>query len=166
MLLSCQLLGLFYTYENNTNTINFTCTIISKYINCLNFKQFLFRFDSDNIISILDTCFKKGDNSTRSGQFENDDAEISKNGLWFFILYVSCINVFINSKLFVAVTKESDKITTKSSVNEHQGEIKLEPDDFHGSMVDVSEEVEDKSDSSDISQNVNKISENVSGRYQ
>ena len=78
---------------------------------------------------------------------------------------MSNINIFINSKLFVAVTKESDKITTKSSVNEYQGEIKLEPDDFYGSMVDVSEQNEDESDSSDLSQNINKIGENVSGRY-
>ena len=72
----------------NTNAINFTCTIISKFINCLNFKKFLFRFDSDNIISILGTFFKKEDNFTGSGQFENVDAEISKNGLLDFKLYV------------------------------------------------------------------------------
>ena len=78
---------------------------------------------------------------------------------------MSNINIFINSKLFIAVTKESDVITTKSTVNEHQDEIKLEPDYFYGSMVDVSEQIEDKSDSSELSQNVDKLSENISGRY-
>ena len=69
-----------------------------------------------------------------------------------------------NHHLFVAATKESDKITTKSSNNEDGAEIKLEPDEFHDSMVDVSEQIENKSGSSELSPNVVKFDENVSGR--
>ena len=57
----------------------------------------------------------------------------------------------------------SDKVSTKQSSIGDGAEIKLESDDFHDSMVDVSEQIENKSDSSVLSQNVEKFSENVSG---
>ena len=70
-----------------------------------------------------------------------------------------------NYKLFIAVTKESDKISTKSSSAKDIDEIKVEPDDFHDSMVDVSEQVENSYYCSELSQNVHKFGEKVSGSY-
>ena len=60
---------------------------------------------------------------------------------------------------------ESDKINTKSSYVESIPNIKLEPDNFHDSMVDVSEQTENTCNSSESSQNVHKFPENVLGNY-
>ena len=61
---------------------------------------------------------------------------------------------------------QSDEISTKSSYIENISEIKLEPGDVHDLMVDVSEQIDNKSDSSELSKNVDNISENVLGSYQ
>ena len=57
------------------------------------------------------------------------------------------------SNLFIAVTKESDEISTRSPSNEDILEIKLEPGDFCNSIVNVSE------------QNVDKFGDILSGSY-
>ena len=70
-----------------------------------------------------------------------------------------------NSKLFVDVTKESNKISVKSSVNEDGAEIKLEPEEVHYSVEDVSEQIENKSKSFVLSQNIDNLCVNVSGGF-
>ena len=70
-----------------------------------------------------------------------------------------------NCKLFIAVTMESDKISTKSSSVEDFPEIKLEPDDINDSMVDVSEGIENNSENSELLRNVGVVGLNVSGTY-
>ena len=67
--------------------------------------------------------------------------------------------------MFIVYTNECDNISTNLSVNEKFGKIKLEPDNFHDSMVDLSETIENNSDSSEVVQNVDKLCENVSGSY-
>ena len=67
------------------------------------------------------------------------------------------------SKLFIAVRKESQNISTKLSTIGDLLEAKLEPDEFHNSMVDVSKQIKNKSDSFELSQNVNNFDENVLG---
>ena len=69
-----------------------------------------------------------------------------------------------NCILFVAVANEFGKTSTKSSTNEDRTGIIIDPNDFHDSMVDVSEEIGNKSDNSKLS-NVDKFSEHLSGRY-
>ena len=74
----------------------------------------------------------------------------------------------MNYKIFVAVTKESDKIITKSTSNEDVPEIKLEPDGFHDSMVDVSEGIDNNSDSFELISTFKAIEGqkyNVSGKF-
>ena len=66
---------------------------------------------------------------------------------------------------FIGVTKESDKISTKSSNEENFDEFILELGDLHDSIVDVPEQFENKSDSFELSQNVEKFGKNISGRY-
>ena len=58
---------------------------------------------------------------------------------------------------------ESDKISTKLPSDQDLTGIKLEPDDVHESMVDISEQIENKSDDSELSQNVDNFGENVAG---
>ena len=70
-----------------------------------------------------------------------------------------------NSKLFVDVTKESDKISVNSSVNEDGTEFKLEPEEVHHSVEDVSEQIENKSKSFVLSQNIDNLCVNVSGGF-
>ena len=65
----------------------------------------------------------------------------------------------------LGVTTESGIVNTKSPSAEYLAEIKLEPDNFQSSTVDVSEQIENKSYSSDYSQNIDKIGENLSGIY-
>ena len=69
-----------------------------------------------------------------------------------------------NSKLLVDITKESDKLSTKSSIK-YLAENNLDSDDFHGSMVDVSDQIKNNSDSFELLQNVEQFGENVSGTY-
>ena len=69
------------------------------------------------------------------------------------------------SNLFIAVTKESDEISTKSPSNEDILEIKLEPDDFCNSIVNVSEQIENNSDCTELAQNVDKFGGILSGSY-
>ena len=68
-----------------------------------------------------------------------------------------------NYELFIAVTAESHKFSTKFTSNEDVSEIKLEPDDFNGSMVDVSEQIENNFNCSELSENVHKFGENILG---
>ena len=70
-----------------------------------------------------------------------------------------------NSKLFIAVTKESDKISTRLPSNEDVFEIKLEQNDIHDSMVDLAEQVENNFDCTKLSQNIYRFGEKVSGSY-
>ena len=56
-------------------------------------------------------------------------------------------------------------ISTKPPSVEYQTEIKFEPDHFQGSMVDGSEQIENTTDNSELSQNVDKFGENLSGTY-
>ena len=44
-------------------------------------------------------------------------------------------------------------------------DIKVESDDFHDSMVDVSKQIENNSDNSELSQNLDKFDENIASRY-
>ena len=67
-------------------------------------------------------------------------------------------------KLFIAL-KEYNNTSNKSSSNKDGAEIKLEPEDVHYSMVDVPEQIENKSDSSELSQNVDIFREHVSGNF-
>merc|ERR1719466_619592 len=98
------------------------------------------KFNINNVFLILDNFFKNADNSTNTRHLENTDTEILKN----------------------AVTKESDKIRTKPSFNEDGTEIKLEPDNLNDSMVDASKQIENKSDNSELSQNVEIFDEHLS----
>ena len=141
----------------------------NKYINYLFLIKPFFRYNIDNVISILDNFFKNGDNSTTTGHFENTDTEILKNGLLFLILFISftthCLITNCNSKFFIAFTNNPDKISSKSSSNEDGTEFKLEPDDFHDCIVGAADQIENNSDSSELSQNVDKFGENVAGSY-
>ena len=56
-------------------------------------------------------------------------------------------------------------MSARSSSNEGIVVIKLEPDDLHDSMVDVSEQIENNSDTSELLQNVDKCCENESDSY-
>ena len=47
-------------------------------------KTYFYRFNRDNIVSILDKFFKKGDNSTNTGQFEKSTTVIKNYGLFLF----------------------------------------------------------------------------------
>ena len=67
--------------------------------------------------------------------------------------------------MLLGVTEESGRISTKSPSVEYQAEVKLETDDFQGSLVDASEQIENRSDSSELSQNVDKLGEHLSGTY-
>ena len=49
------------------------------------------------------------------------------------------------------------QISTNLSSNEDIVEIKFEPDEFHDSINDIPEQIENKSDSSELSQNVEKF---------
>ena len=83
-----------------------------------------------------------------------------------FISFASyCLITNCNSNFCIDVTKESNKIRTKPSSNEDSTEIKLEPDDLNDSMVDASEQIENKSDSSELSQNVEIFDEHLSGNF-
>ena len=44
-------------------------------------------------------------------------------------------------------------------------EIKLEPDDFQESIVNISEQTEATSDSSELSQNIDKYCRNKTGKF-
>ena len=70
-----------------------------------------------------------------------------------------------NSKLFVYVTKESNKISVKSSVNEDGAEINLKPEEVYHSVEDVSEQIENKSKSFVLSQNIDNLCVNLSGGF-
>ena len=65
----------------------------------------------------------------------------------------------------MAVTEASDKVSVKPPSNEDAGKIKLEPNGFNDSMVDVSEQIEYKSDITELSQNVDNVGVNVSGNF-
>ena len=94
--------------------------------------------------------------------------EKSKNGLLFLIFSVGYINYLAtdtNYKLFVAVTNECSETSNKSSTSENLDQVKLEPDEFHDSMVDISEQIENKSENYESSQNLGKFGENASGSY-
>ena len=80
-------------------------------------------------------------------------------------MFVSHCLVYDNySKLFIAVTKESDGISTRSPPK-NVFEIKLEQNDIHDSMVDLSEQIENNYDCTELSQNVHRFGEKVSGSY-
>ena len=51
-------------------------------------KTYFYRFNRDNIVSILDKVFKNGDDYTDIGQFEKTNTVIRKYGLLFLILFV------------------------------------------------------------------------------
>ena len=70
-----------------------------------------------------------------------------------------------NCKLFIAVTMESDKISTKSSSVEDFPDIKLEPDDLNDSMVDVSKQIENNSENTELLRNVDIFGQHESGIY-
>ena len=125
------------TYKNN-NQHFFLCTTISitngTFFNSIN--TYFFRFNSEILNYIIETLLQKGD----TGQNENLDTEIKTNGLLFSILFRSqCLTAYTNYKLFIAITKESDKTNTKSSINESVAAIKVEQHDYHDSIVDISE---------------------------
>ena len=72
--------------------------------------------------------------------------------------------------MFVDVTKQSDMVSIKSSVNGDPSEINIQSDDFYDSydmmdMVNVPEKLENNSDHSELSQNVDNFCENVLGSY-
>ena len=72
--------------------------------------------------------------------------------------------------MFVDVTKQSDMVSIKSSVNGDPSEINIQSDDFYDSydmmdMVNVPEKLENNSDYSELSQNVDNFCENVLGSY-
>ena len=73
--------------------------------------------------------------------------------------------IYSNYKSFIDLTEGSNKINTNSSSNEDGADIKLEPDDIHDSIVDVSEQIENNSVNSQLSQNVNTFGKNLSGNY-
>ena len=81
------------------------------------------------------------------------------------LLSKKCLPTDSIYNLCLGVAKESGIINTKSPSVEYLAEIKLETDDFQGSMVDVSEQIENRSDSSELSQHVDKFGENLSGTY-
>ena len=70
-----------------------------------------------------------------------------------------------NSKLIVDVTKKSDTVSTNSRYNEDPTEIHVSSENIHDSMVDVSEQIANRSYSSELSQSVEKYGENLSGSY-
>ena len=70
-----------------------------------------------------------------------------------------------NSKLVVDVTKKSDKTSINSPCNENYAEINVQPYDFHDYMVDVSQQIENRYGSYELSQNIEKYGENLSGSY-
>ena len=76
-----------------------------------------------------------------------------------------CLAPDNNHKLFVAVTKESGKINSKSSYNDDVADTNYGPDDFHDSIVDVSEQTENNFGRPQLSQYVGTFDENVSGSY-
>ena len=86
---------------------------------------------------------------------------------WFVLFnIVFWLDKLINwhySKLFIAVTEVTDRVSTKSPSDEDITDVKFEPDNFIDSMIDVSEQIENRSDSSILSQNVEKFGEAVTG---
>ena len=73
-----------------------------------------------------------------------------------------CSEPHTNYKLFVAVTNKSDETRTRSSTIENLAPIKLaESDDFHDSMMDVSEQP----DGPQLSRNVGTFGGNSPGSY-
>ena len=77
---------------------------------------------------------------------------------------------FVRSCKFVSVQKCLRAILSARAIltqtpNEDVFEIKLEQNDIHDSMVDLAEQVENNSDGTELSQNVYRFGENVSGSY-
>ena len=70
-----------------------------------------------------------------------------------------------NSKLIVDATKNSDKTSTNYLSNEDTAEINIAHDNFHDSMVGVSEQIANRYYSAELSQNVEKYGEHLSGTF-
>ena len=64
--------------------------------------------------------------------------------------------------MLIVVTENSENICTRSQSNEDIFEIKSEPKEVHDCM---SEQIENNSESSELSQKVDEFSENKSGSY-
>ena len=62
-------------------------------------------------------------------------------------------------------TKSSSEVVIGNSVNNELTEIKLEPDDFQESIVNISEQTESTSDNSELSQNIDKFSNSKTGKF-
>ena len=63
------------------------------------------------------------------------------------------------------VTKNSSKDVFENSVNNELTEIKLEPDEFQESIVNISEQTEATSDSSELSQNIENSCKSKTGKF-
>ena len=57
--------------------------LVNSLVMCYWLKTYIYRYNRDNIVSILDKVFKNGDDSTNTGQFEKTNTVIMKYGLLF-----------------------------------------------------------------------------------
>ena len=81
----------FYTIESKYHYIFQIQQILDAFITSISNETLFFRLNSDNIISILDSYFKNGDNTTNTCQYEK-----RKIGLLLLILYFGYITLFSN----------------------------------------------------------------------
>ena len=62
----------------------------------------------------------------------------------------------VKLKFFLELVKQTSNTRTNNLLNKDVTEIKLEPDDFQESIVNISEQTEVTSDSSELSQIIDK----------
>ena len=89
--------------------------------------------------------------STYLNQCDNTETVVTHNGLLFVFVFCLLVTDFIN-KIVLAVTTESQRVRTEAPVD--FAEIKLEPDDMHDSTVDVSKQIGNNSDRTELTQHV------------
>ena len=82
-------------------------------------------------------------------------------------MYKTCIfKIYLSEYIYILdATKNSSKVVIETSVNNELNEIKLEPDDFQDSILNISEQTEATSDTSELSKNIDSSCKSKTGKY-
>ena len=68
-------------------------------------------------------------------------------------------------KYILDVTMNSTKVVTEALFHNNVAENKLEPNDYHGSNINISQQTEATSDNSELLQNTDKSSKKTTGEF-
>ena len=102
--------------------------------------------------------------STYLNQCDNTETGVTHNGLLFVFVFYLLVTDFIN-KIVLAVTTELQRIRTEAPVRADLTEIKLEPDNVHDSLSNVSQQIENNCDRAKFTQNVDRSGELRTGKF-